>query len=289
MRLGLLVEVEEGLTWERWRALFGAAETLGFESIAVSDHLCSPWVAERHGLDAWLALTVAAVETQNVRLGPLVSPVTFRPPAVLARMAESLAALSGGRLTVGIGLGWNREEHVAFGVGFPPVEERARLLEQTAQLLRGTVPVLIGGASERFTLPLVARYADEWNVTTAAVAHYVERSAVLDRLCVDVGRDPASISRSIAVGCLIGRDVADLLARGRRIQEWVPPLASVRVDDVPNAARELGWVVGTPAEIVGQLRSLADAGVQRALLGHYDQVDLDALELIAHEVLPEVM
>src|SRR6185369_14798777 len=103
MRLGLLVEVEEGLTWARWRALFGAAETLGFESIAVSDHLCSPWSVERHGLDAWLALTVAAAETQRVRLGTLVSPVTFRPPAVLARMAESLFELSGGRLTVGLG------------------------------------------------------------------------------------------------------------------------------------------------------------------------------------------
>jgi alkanesulfonate monooxygenase SsuD/methylene tetrahydromethanopterin reductase-like flavin-dependent oxidoreductase (luciferase family) len=289
MRLGLLVEVEEGLTWERWRALFGVAEALGFESVALSDHLCSPWSVARQGLDAWLGLTVAAVETRRLRLGPLVSPVTFRPPALLASMAKSLSELCAGRLTVGLGLGWNAQEHAAFGLPFPPIEERAQLLQQAARALQGKVPLLIGGSGERFTLPIVARYADEWNLTTASVAHYVERSAVVERLCVAVGRDPGAIARSIAVGCLIGRDAADLLARGRRMQEWVPPLSALKVDDVPDAARELGWVVGTPAEIVAQLRGLADAGVQRALLGHYDQLDLDALELIAHDVLPELI
>jgi alkanesulfonate monooxygenase SsuD/methylene tetrahydromethanopterin reductase-like flavin-dependent oxidoreductase (luciferase family) len=284
MKLGLLVEVEEGLTWERWRAIFGAAERLGFESVWLSDHLCSPWTADRHGLETWVALTVAAVETRRVKLGTLVSPVTFRQPALVARQAESVQALSAGRLTVGLGLGWNQAEHHAFGIPFPPVNERARVLEQTIALLKGVAPILIGGSGERWTLPIVARYADEWNLTTSRVAVYAARSEVLGRLCAQIGRDPWSIARSVAVGYLIGRDAADLARRRRRMQAWVPPIAGLDVQGV----LDLGWVVGTASESVAHLRSLGEAGIERVMLGHYAQTDLDALELIATEVLPRV-
>jgi alkanesulfonate monooxygenase SsuD/methylene tetrahydromethanopterin reductase-like flavin-dependent oxidoreductase (luciferase family) len=284
MKLGLLVEVEEGLTWERWRAIFGAAERLGFESVWLSDHLCSPWTADRHGLETWIALTVAAVETRRIRLGTLVSPVTFRQPVLVARQAESLQTLSAGRLTVGLGLGWNRAEHQAFGIPFPPMNERARMLEQTSTLLEGVAPILIGGSGERWTLPIVARYADEWNLTTSSASVYAERSEVLGRLCARIGRDPGSIARSVAVGYLIGRDPADLARRWRHMQTWVPPIAGLDLHGV----LDLGWVVGTVAESVAHVRSLGEAGVERVMLGHYAQTDLDALELIAAEVLPKV-
>src|SRR3954454_21442941 len=107
MKLGVLVEVEEGLTWARWRTVFGAAERLGFESIWGSDHLCSASAPGRGGLDAWVALSVAAAETVRIGMGALVSLVTLRPAAIVGRIAESVRALSGGRLTVGLGLGWN--------------------------------------------------------------------------------------------------------------------------------------------------------------------------------------
>src|SRR5215210_4806018 len=102
MKLGLLVEAEEGLTWQRWQRLAQAADQLGLDSLWVSDHLASPWDQQRHGLDAWIALAFAAVETRDVRLGTLVSPVTFRPPSVLARMAEAVFERSQGRLIVGL-------------------------------------------------------------------------------------------------------------------------------------------------------------------------------------------
>jgi alkanesulfonate monooxygenase SsuD/methylene tetrahydromethanopterin reductase-like flavin-dependent oxidoreductase (luciferase family) len=289
MKLGLLVEVEEGLTWQRWRALFGAAEALGFDSIWASDHLVSPWSVERHGLDCWVALSVAAAETRRVQLGSLVSPVTFRPPAVLVRMAESVQGLSGGRLTVGLGLGWNSNEHVAHGLAFPPIQERARLLSETATRVKGVAPLLIGGSGERWTLPLVARCADEWNVTTTSVELLAARSRVLAGLCADSGRSPDQIRRSVAAGYLLGRDAAELRERSRRIQAWVPPLADVDVDAVPEAARRMGWVVGTPAEITMQLRRLANAGIERVMLGHYDQDDREALELVARDVMPRVL
>jgi alkanesulfonate monooxygenase SsuD/methylene tetrahydromethanopterin reductase-like flavin-dependent oxidoreductase (luciferase family) len=280
MNIGLLVEVEEGLTWERWRAICGAAEKLGFESLWVSDHLCSPWSSAGAGLDAWVALGVAAAETHCIALGTLVSPVTFRPPGVLARMAESVQALSGGRLTVGLGLGWNAAEHRAFGIPFPPIGERARLLEQTVGLLDGVAPVLIGGMGEQWTLPLVARWADEWNLTTSSVEVYVAKSQVLARLCAAAGRDALHIRRSVAAGFLIGHDTDDLWRRLERMQAWVPPLRGRGLD----AAREMGWLVGTPGDVKHQLAELAMAGVGRVMLGHYAQDDLQVLELVAQRL-----
>jgi alkanesulfonate monooxygenase SsuD/methylene tetrahydromethanopterin reductase-like flavin-dependent oxidoreductase (luciferase family) len=290
MKVGLLVEAVEGLDWKRWRAIYLAAERLGFESVWLSDHLASTWW-EIHGLEPWVALSVAAAETRRVRLGPLVSPITFREPALVARMAEALDDLSLGRFVLGLGLGWNADEHAAFGIPFPPISERVRLLSEGIQRIRHVLgerhlPVLIGGSGPRSTLPLVARYADEWNLTTASLEVYRARSQRLAELCGELGRDPFSIRRSVAVGCWIGRDLADLHARGRRLQRVVAPLAGVEANSIVAAARGMGWVVGTPSEIVAALRPLADAGIDLAILGHYDHADEGALELIASDVLP---
>jgi alkanesulfonate monooxygenase SsuD/methylene tetrahydromethanopterin reductase-like flavin-dependent oxidoreductase (luciferase family) len=295
MKLGLLVETEEGLDWKRWRATYLAAERLGFESVWVSDHLASTWSAESHGLEPWVALSVAAAETRRVRLGPLVSPITFRQPAIVARMAEAIQDLSLGRFVLGLGLGWNADEHAQFGIPFPPLSERVGLLADGIERMRQVLgtrqpPVLIGGSGMRSTLPLVARYADEWNLTTASLEVYRARNRRLAELCAELGREPTTIRRSVAVGCLIGRDQADLRDRGRRLQRLVPPLAGAvnkkSVDSLVDTARRMGWVAGSPAEIVATLRPLADTGVDVAILGHYDLADQAALELIANDVMP---
>jgi alkanesulfonate monooxygenase SsuD/methylene tetrahydromethanopterin reductase-like flavin-dependent oxidoreductase (luciferase family) len=291
MRLGVLVEAEEGLDWERWRMICVHAERLGFESVWVADHLASSWSGERHGLEPWVALSVAAAETRRIRLGPLVSPITFRQPALVARMAESIEALSTGRFVLGLGLGWNADEHARFGIPFPPVAERARALGAGIELIRQMlgevhIPVVIGGTGQRSTLPLVARYADEWNLTTASIELFEARSKRLAELCDEIGRDPRTIRRSVAVGFLIGRDDDELRERSRRLQRVVQPLASLAAADVLEAARQMGWVVGTPRQIVAALRPLAQAGVDLAILGHYDLADVPGLELIASEVMP---
>jgi alkanesulfonate monooxygenase SsuD/methylene tetrahydromethanopterin reductase-like flavin-dependent oxidoreductase (luciferase family) len=291
MKVGLLVESEEGLDWEQWRTTFITAERLGFDSLWIADHLASPWSEERHGLEPWVALTIAAAETRRIGLGSLVSPITFRQPAVLARMVESIDCLAPGRLVLGLGLGWNAEEHATFGIPFPPVNERARLLSDGIQLIRRTlgehqVPLLVGGGGPRSTLPLVARFADEWNLTTSSVDVYSAASERLAELCDAIGRDPLSIKRSIAAGVLIGRDAAELAERSARMRRLVLPLSGIEVDDVPAATRRMGWVAGTCVEVVAALRPLADVGVDLAILGHYDHADVDALELIASDVLP---
>ena len=289
MRLGILVEGEEGLTWEQWRRLVAAAEERGFDSVWISDHLLSGSGEDRGGLDAWLALAVAAADTERITLGPLVTPITFRQPGLLARMAANLDSLSQGRFVLGLGLGWNAQEHAAYDLPFPPLGERARLLEAGLATIRrvlpARVPVLIGGMG-RGSLGRVARHADEWNLTTSSPEVYARLSRSLADACQAVGRDPATVRRSVSVGILVGQDAAELARRGEAMRRLVPGLADVRPNDLLPTVRERGWVAGTPAEVVAALRRLADAGVDRAMLGHYDLDDTDVLDLIARAVLP---
>jgi alkanesulfonate monooxygenase SsuD/methylene tetrahydromethanopterin reductase-like flavin-dependent oxidoreductase (luciferase family) len=281
VKLGILIEVEEGLDWDSWRATCAAAERLGFESLWLSDHLESPW-GTRQRLETWTALAVAAAETRRVVLGPLVTPVSFREPAIVARMAESLASLSSGRFVVGLGLGWNLQEHARASISFPSPIERGKRLQETIERIKcadPSLPVLIGGSGARIALPLVARYADQWNMTTASVSAFARASAQLDELCAQTRRPTHQISRSIACGVLIGRDAQDLDARAQHMRSCVPPLADA--GDVLAAARGMGWLVGTLAELRSSLHEFAASGAERVIFGHYDLADLSTLELLA--------
>jgi alkanesulfonate monooxygenase SsuD/methylene tetrahydromethanopterin reductase-like flavin-dependent oxidoreductase (luciferase family) len=282
VKLGVLVESEEGLDWRRWRATAAAVERLGFDSLWLSDHLDSPWFDGRHGLDPFVALSVAAAETSRLRLGTLVSPVTFRAPAIVARMAEAIDRLAGGRFVLGLGLGWNDAEHAAHGLDFPSTRQRRAALEAALTRISSMWDgqLLLGGSGDG-TLTLAARFADGWNKTGASVPAFQERTARLDNACRDIGRATDSIERSIAAGVLIGRDRDELRARRVRLEGCVPPL-------VGTDAAELGWLDGTVADVTHQLTLLAQAGVNLAILGHYDLDDTAALELIAAEVLPAV-
>ncbi|HZU76556.1 MAG TPA: TIGR03560 family F420-dependent LLM class oxidoreductase [Dehalococcoidia bacterium] len=317
MELGVLIEGQEGLTWERWRRTAVLVEELGFGSLWRSDHLLSRMDERRATLDTWTSLAVAAAETSRLTLGPLVCPVTFYQPVQLAKSATAVDTLSGGRLVLGLGIGWNEREHRAFGLPFPPSAERGARLRETIEVLlrlwgegpaayagryycldavemrpkpaqRPRVPLLIGGAGPRRTLPLVARYADEWNVTTSSPALVRERSAALLDCCRAIGRDPATIRRSVALGFIVAGSLRELGSRCELIRGAVPDLAPYDADEVPEAARRLGWVCGTPDTVAAHLRELAAEGVTRVMLGHFDLDDEESLRLIAREVLPAV-
>ena len=137
MKIGIMIEGQEGLTWERWFRLAQAAEELGYESLCRSDHLTGlGGVSTRPSLETWTSLTALALRTKRIRFGPMVSPLTFYHPALLAKMAAAVDTLSGGRLDLGLGAGWNEPEHKAYGIPFPPLKERMDRLEEAIQVIR---------------------------------------------------------------------------------------------------------------------------------------------------------
>jgi F420-dependent oxidoreductase-like protein len=318
MQLGVMIEGQEGLTWERWRQIMARVEALGFESLWRSDHFMSIVDGDRESLETWVALTLTAAETTRLRFGPLVCPMTFRHPALLARMAAAVDTLSGGRLVLGVGAGWNTQEHRAFGLPFPPLQERMERLEEGLEVItrlwgdepaqfagryyqveaanprpkpaqRPRIPILIGTTGQPRMLRIVARYADEWDVPgTITPAAYRAKSQRLAAYCREINRDPQEILHCVSTAFLIGRTERELQGRVEAMQQLMPHLSSLDMAGVRQTLQKEEWLIGTPGEIVAALQALADEGVQRVMLQHNDQSDFDALELIAHEVMPAV-
>ncbi|HEX9869084.1 MAG TPA: TIGR03560 family F420-dependent LLM class oxidoreductase, partial [Candidatus Tectomicrobia bacterium] len=291
-------------------------EALGFESLWRSDHFMSLVDSDRESLETWVALTHTAAETRRLRFGPLVCPITFRHPALLARMAASVDALSGGRLVLGVGAGWNAQEHRAFGLSFPALNERMDRLEEGLEVIRALLgdepaqfagryyqlagpnprpkpvqrprlPILIGTTGMRRMLRIVARYADEWDVPGIITpAAYRVRNERLAAYCREIGRDPAEIRRCVSTAFLIARNDTELRRRIAAMQRLMPHLASLNASAVLETLQKEEWLIGTPQQLIAALQALAAEGVQRVMLQHNDQADFEALELIAHEVMP---
>jgi len=312
MRVGIMIEGQEGLTWERWLTLVHAAEDLGYESLCRSDHLTGlAGDSRRPALETWTSLTVLATRTLRIRFGPLVSPVTFYHPAMLAKMAVALDTLSLGRLDLGIGAGWSEHEHAMFGIPMPPLQERLDRLECAAAHIRalgagqpvtlsqpyyplrraesyplpshGRLRLVVGGRGEKRTLRIVAEFADEWNVTRVDVAGFKHKRQVLAEHCRAFKRDPETIARSLMVPLAIGRDRAEVAGRIAAARAIMPSLPE---DEA--AWRAASFLVGAPPDIIGALKRWEEAGVQRVLLQTLDQEDVAALELFAQAVLPTV-
>jgi F420-dependent oxidoreductase-like protein len=310
MRFAMMIEGQEGLTWPRWRALARAVEEGGWDGLFRSDHLTGlGGDPHRACLDTWTSLTWLATHTSRIRFGPLVCPLSFYHPALLARQAAAVNELSGGRLDLGIGAGWNEMEHRMFGLPFPALRERMDRLDCGARLIRalwrgeptsldqpyyplvdaridprparGTLPLIIGGRGERRTLRAVAEFADEWNVTRVTVEELPAKAAVLARHCRAVGRDPASLRHSLMVPVAVGRTPAEAVARRARMCAIFP-----RLPEDEAGWRAAGFLHGTPADVVADVRRWQALGIERVMLQMLDMDDLDAIDLIAREVIP---
>ena len=317
MDLGVMIEGQEGLTWERWRRIIRATEDLGFESLWRSDHFFSlSGPRDRPALETFLSLVLVATETSRIRFGPLVASATFRHPSLVARMAAQVDVLSGGRFILGMGAGWNVPEHEAFGLPFPAMRERMDRLEESIQVVRALwsegpanfegryytltdalcepkpvqrpLPLLVGGSGERRTLKLVAQYADEWNSVGLTIDAYREKRAVLERHCADAGRDPGTIRHSQMTGFIIGKTESAQRAHLARVAEALPALGRNDPGEVMRGMKARGWLVGTPDEVVQAIGWRQEAGLTRLMLQHQAQEDFDVLELIASDVLPQV-
>lgn len=302
--VAVMIEGQDGLTWRRWRALLGAAEDFGFQGVFRSDHFTNPSPPDKESLELWTSLTYAAGHTTGIEFGSLVAPVTFRHPSITARMAAAVDDLSGGRLVLGIGAGWNEREHRTFGIPFPATDTRLSMLEEYIQvvqtLLRGDEPasfhgrhfhlddavllprplraggppILVGGNGPRRTLPLAARYADEWNAVFVGPDELLGLMRRLDVLLDEIERPRDAVKRSVMLGTVFAQDDGALR---HRLEE-----RGMGADDATGR----GWIVGTPAMWVEQLRAYAEIGVERIMLQWLDQDNLSDLETIGREVLP---
>ena len=312
MRVGIMIEGQEGLTWERWLRIVHAAEDLGYESLCRSDHLTGlAGHSRRPSLETWTSLTVLATRTMRIRFGPMVCPVTFYHPTLLAKMAAAVDTLSLGRLDLGIGAGWNEHEHAMFGISMPPIKERLDRLECAAAHIRvlsagqpvtldqphyplrqaesyplpshGRLRLVVGGRGEKRTLRIVAQFADEWNVTRVDIAGFIQKRQVLAGHCATLKRDPETIARSLMVPMAIGRTSEEVAARIAAARAIFPALP----EDIA-AWRAASFLAGSPEDIIQALKSWEDAGMQRVLLQMLDQDDIAALELFAESVLPNL-
>lgn len=303
-QIGIMIEGQDGLNWERWARILRAAEDLGYAFVFRSDHFAFTEPPTKDSLELWVSLTYAATHTQRIEFGPMVAPVTFRHPSMTVRMGAQVDDLSNGRLSLGLGAGWHEGEHRMFGIPFYDRATRfemfAEALEVTRLLLEGDgpatyhgthfslenalllpkpkrkTPVLIGGNGPNKTLPLVARYADEWNGVFINPPTYRERNTRLNELLAERGRPTHAVRRSIMTRVEYARDDPELAARvqaaGRSQAELV----------------DHGLLVGTASQIVDQIGAFVEAGVQRFMLQWLDQDDIDRLEHMAAHVLPQV-
>ena len=303
MEIAIMLEGQNGLTWPRWQKIVATVEDLGFAGLYRSDHFTNTDAPDKDSLELWTSLTWLASHTKRIEFGPLVSPVSFRHPALTARMAAAVDDLSGGRLTLGLGAGWQEREHTLFGFDLLDTKERfirfEEGLEVVTRLLNSDDPVtfegkyyqlhgatllprpqrpggprlLVGGNGEKRTLRLAACYADEWNAVFLPATEYARLNANLDELLKARGRKLDSVRRSMMTGLRFGRTKKELdesLARGSHPAEEL---------------RKRGLVVGVGEEVKEQLRELEKAGLQRVMLQWMELDDLDGLTRLAKAVL----
>ena len=306
IEVAIMLEGQNGLTWERWQRIARAVEDLGFVGLYRSDHYTNANPPDRESLELWVSLTWLASHTSRIEFGPMVSPVSFRQPTMTARMASAVDDLSNGRLHLGLGAGWQEREHHNYSWDLLDVDGRFARFEEGLKIIShllqkeeplnfdgeyyqlhdavllprpqrpGGPPILIGGNGPKRTLPLTARYAEEWNGVYIPPQTFAERCERLDELLVANGRKPTDVRRSLMTGLVFGKDQADFEAK------MAPRTLSA------DELRERGLVVGTGNELVDQLGAFAEAGVQRIMLQWLDLDDMEGLESLATAVLPQI-
>jgi alkanesulfonate monooxygenase SsuD/methylene tetrahydromethanopterin reductase-like flavin-dependent oxidoreductase (luciferase family) len=281
MRVCLMIEGQEGVSWEQWVALARAAEDANLDALFRSDHYRSITRGEPAGaLDAWATLAGLAAVTTRIRLGTLVSPVTFRRVPVLAKLVTTVDHISGGRVELGLGAGWFEAEHEAYGLAFPPLRERLDELDrqlaevvrhwdeapeiQPKPLQRPHPPIIVGGTAKPRTVRAAVAHADEYNTVWPTVDEARERKRALDEAAAAAGRAPLRFS--MMTGCVVADDASDLkdrLATFKRLTGNDAPAISGTVDDV--AAR---------------LREYEAVGVERVMLQHIAHEDVEMVKVL---------
>jgi F420-dependent oxidoreductase-like protein len=311
MRVCLMIEGQEDVTWDQWLALALACEEQGIEALFRSDHYLSVRGDRALGsLDAWTTIAALAGRTERVRLGTLVSPATFRHPSLLAKAVVTADQVSGGRVELGMGAGWHRDEHEAYGFPFPEDRVRMEMLEEQVEIVHRSwnedeftfegrhyrvdrlralpkpvqdphPPLIIGGRAGERSARLAARWADEYNVVSASPEECRRRRARVAAAWEREGRgDPVF---SMMTGFLIGSDRGDLLSRTGTL------MRTSGEDGSPEAylgAHRGEWIAGTTDEVVTRIGEYEEAGVNRVMLQYLPHQDVEGVAILGREVLP---
>lgn len=312
MELCLMIEGQEGVSWEQWRALAQACERHGIPALFRSDHYLNldGQHPERGSLDAWATINALAAVTTTLRLGTMVSPATFRHPSELAKLVATADRISDGRIDLGLGAGWHEREHAAYGFPFASTKVRMDVLEEQLQIVLGNwssdgpysfsgehyrledldarpkpvqqphPPVIIGGAGGARSARFAAAYGDEYNTPFPTIAQVRERRGIVERACEQAGRD---LPFSVMTGVVVGENEAELAGRLARLGERIGSDG-----DTLRRQPPAGWVVGTLEHAAEQLAALRDAGVHRVMCQHLLHDDLDAVALIGERLAPLV-
>jgi alkanesulfonate monooxygenase SsuD/methylene tetrahydromethanopterin reductase-like flavin-dependent oxidoreductase (luciferase family) len=276
-----MIEGQEGVSWEQWVALARATEEANLDGLFRSDHYRSIVRGEPAGaLDAWATLAGLAAVTSRIRLGTLVSPVTFRRVPVLAKLVTTVDHISGGRVELGLGAGWFEAEHEAYGFNFPPLRERMDELDrqlaeivrhwdaapeiQPKPLQRPHPPIIVGGTAKPRTVRAAIAHADEYNTVWPTVEEARERKRALDDAAAAAGREPLRFS--MMTSCVVAHDNADL-------RERLAAFKAVTGSEAPA-------ISGTVDEVVNRIREYEQAGVDRVMLQHIAHEDVAMVNVL---------
>ena len=327
MRFALMIEAQQGLSYEDQLAIARRAESAGFEALFRSDHYASfPGDSDQITTDAWAVLAGLARETTTIHLGTLVSPVTFRHPGNFVKLVTTVDRMSGGRIEVGVGAGWNEADHLPLGLDFPPIKDRADLLEDQLAILHGLweekpgwkfdgkhvrvrrgriVPgpvqvegrpvgangrsrprILTGSGGSPRGYRIAAKWSDEFNLSSSSPDMARKAEAELDEACRAIGRDPKTLARSVMAGALVGRDRPEIERRADALLAAFGQEADSGVEWLNE--RRSRWILGTPDEARAMVKRFADAGIERIMLQDFLPLDLDMIDLMAAELVGKV-
>ena len=314
-----MTEPQQGLRYDDILSIVRTAEQAGIESFLRSDHYASfPGEEGQPTNDAWATLAGLARETTRITLGTLVSPVTFRIPGNFAKVVTTVDEMSGGRIEVGVGAGWNEQEHFQHGLPFPDIGERFEMVEEELQILHGLwtepdgwsfegrhwqvrearfaprpVPrsgrrhphLIVGGEGRPRSVRMAARWADEFNLVSARPTRAREVFGRIREACREIARDPEQMVYSAMTGVLVADSDGDLRDR---VREQLSIFGDSGTDgDRWLAERKDRWIMGTPEQALERIRDFESAGVQRLMLQDFLPRDLEMVRLIGERIVPQ--